>query len=245
LASGRESGVRLQDTDRLNDGDTFVFDIPQRDPADFPSSSPPVAEESLLLAGGENDAENLLPQLGGSQDMQEIDENDEDPPDEVMDEADISAQIQQQLDADSSIIEMLNVESSVRLKSVKTARKKKVKLSKHGIEYPSLPIGVVKNLATSFARTAGSSKSGLNKETLDAIMQASDWFFEQASEDLGKYAGHAGRKTIDESDVITLMTRYTHSSYFTPIATVLTVVQTTTDKLDYYAILTRTEVSAP
>jgi histone H3/H4 len=129
---------------------------------------------------------------------------------EELDDADVSEQIQQQLDADSSIIEMLNVESSAPLRSTKAARKKRLKLSKHGIEYPSLPMGVVKNLATSFARTAGSSKSKLSKETLDAIMQASDWFFEQASEDLGKYAAHAGRKTIDESDVITLMTRYVH-----------------------------------
>jgi histone H3/H4 len=90
----------------------------------------------------------------------------------------------------------------------KVARKKKFKVSKHGIQYPSLPAGVVKKLATTFARTAGNSKAKLNKETLEAIMQASDWFFEQISDDLGAYSKHAGRKTIDESDIVTLMARY-------------------------------------
>ncbi|KAH8162061.1 hypothetical protein CIB48_g6165 [Xylaria polymorpha] len=38
-------------------------------------------------------------------------------------------------------------------------------------------------------------------------MQATDWFFEQLGDDLSAYAKHAGRKTIDESDMITLMRR--------------------------------------
>jgi histone H3/H4 len=90
----------------------------------------------------------------------------------------------------------------------KNVKKKKVKLSKHGIAYTSLPPGVVKKLATTYARTAGNSKAKLGKDTLDAIMQASDWFFEQVSEDLSVYSKHSGRKTIDESDMITLMKRY-------------------------------------
>jgi histone H3/H4 len=87
-------------------------------------------------------------------------------------------------------------------------KRKMVKVSKHGIQYPSLPAGVVKKLATTFARTSGNSKAKINKATLDAIMQATDWFFEQVSDDLAAYADHAGRKTIDESDIVTLMTRY-------------------------------------
>jgi histone H3/H4 len=85
--------------------------------------------------------------------------------------------------------------------------KKRIKISKYGIQYPSLPVGVVKRLATTFLRTGGNSHVKISKDTLDAIMQASDWFFEQVSDDLGIYAQHAGRKTIDESDVITLMKR--------------------------------------
>ncbi len=37
----------------------------------------------------------------------------------------------------------------------------------------------------------------VTKEVLEAIMQASDWFFEQLSGDLGTYAKHACRRTID------------------------------------------------
>ncbi|KAI0142087.1 centromere kinetochore component CENP-T-domain-containing protein [Pestalotiopsis sp. NC0098] len=81
------------------------------------------------------------------------------------------------------------------------------KISKHGIEYPSLPKGVVKRLATTFAKTSGLGKAKLSADTLDAMMQATDWFFEQLGDDLSAYAKHAGRKTIDESDMLTLMRR--------------------------------------
>jgi histone H3/H4 len=86
--------------------------------------------------------------------------------------------------------------------------RKLLKFSRHGIPYPSLPAGVVKKLATTFARSSGHSKTRINKDCLSAIMQASEWFFEQAGDDLGTYAEHAGRKTIDETDIITLMKRY-------------------------------------
>ncbi|KAI0450321.1 centromere kinetochore component CENP-T-domain-containing protein [Xylaria acuta] len=85
-------------------------------------------------------------------------------------------------------------------------RKKGKRISRHGIEYPSLPPSVVKRLATTCAKTAG-SKGKISPDTLDVIMQATDWFFEQLGDDLSAYAKHAGRKTIDESDMITLMRR--------------------------------------
>lgn len=87
-------------------------------------------------------------------------------------------------------------------------RKKRLKLSKHGIQYPSLPPSVIKKLATSFAKTAGHHKTKLGGDTLDAIIQASDWFFEQISDDLYAYSRHAGRQTIDETDIVALMARY-------------------------------------
>lgn len=87
-----------------------------------------------------------------------------------------------------------------------TKRKKGKKISRYGIEYPSLPINVVKRLATTCAKTAG-SKGKISPDTLDAIMQATEWFFEQLGDDLSAYAKHAGRKTIDESDMIALMRR--------------------------------------
>jgi histone H3/H4 len=71
----------------------------------------------------------------------------------------------------------------------------------------SLPSGVVKKLASAFVRSAGSMKTKINKETLKSIMTASDWFFEQVGEDLAAYADHAGRKTIDDTDMILLMKR--------------------------------------
>ncbi|KAJ8119383.1 hypothetical protein O1611_g10621 [Lasiodiplodia mahajangana] len=85
-------------------------------------------------------------------------------------------------------------------------RKKGKKISRYGIEYPSLPTNVVKRLATTCAKTAG-FKGKMSPDTLNAIMQATDWFFEQLGDDLSAYAKHAGRKTIDESDMITLMRR--------------------------------------
>lgn len=66
---------------------------------------------------------------------------------------------------------------------------------------------MVKKLALRYARAGTGGKTKISKETLAAIEQASEWFFEQASEDLAVYSKHAGRKTIDESDVITLMRR--------------------------------------
>ncbi|KAI1323950.1 centromere kinetochore component CENP-T-domain-containing protein [Xylariaceae sp. FL0255] len=93
--------------------------------------------------------------------------------------------------------------SSSRLKRRKAGKK----LSRHGIEYPSLPTNVVKRLATTFAKTSGSGKGKITPEALDTLMLATDWFFDQVGNDLAAYANHAGRKTIDESDMITLMRR--------------------------------------
>lgn len=88
-----------------------------------------------------------------------------------------------------------------------SAKKKSIKVSKYGIEYPALPPTVVKRLAHNFAKANG-AKGQITPDAMKAIMQASDWFFEQLGEDLQAYAKHAGRKTIDESDVLTLMKRY-------------------------------------
>lgn len=84
---------------------------------------------------------------------------------------------------------------------------KQKKISRHGILVPNLPAGVVRKLATRFARTRAGAKAKINKAALAAIEQASSWYFEQVSQDLAAYSKHAGRKTIDESDVTTLMRR--------------------------------------
>lgn len=89
------------------------------------------------------------------------------------------------------------------------AKKRGKKISKYGIEYPSLPPAVVKRLAQTFAKTSG-AKGKITPDALQAIMQASEWFFEQLGDDLQAYATHAHRKTIDESDMLTLMKRYVY-----------------------------------
>lgn len=90
-----------------------------------------------------------------------------------------------------------------------SSSRRTLKASKHGIEYPSLPLPVIKRLATSFARSTGalSAKGNLGKDVLLEIERASDWFFEQMSEDSAAYAQHAGRKQIKEDDVIGVMKR--------------------------------------
>ncbi|KAJ5922561.1 hypothetical protein N7516_010264 [Penicillium verrucosum] len=81
------------------------------------------------------------------------------------------------------------------------AQGKQKKISRHGIPVPNLPAGVAK----------------INKATLAAIEQASSWYFEQASQDLAAYSKHAGRKTIDESDVTTLLRRQRHINNSTTV----------------------------
>ena len=79
--------------------------------------------------------------------------------------------------------------------------------SRHGIPYSLLPGGLIKSLAVSLAQSTGDGKAKVDREALSAIVQASDWFFEQVSHDLDAYAQHAERKVINETDVITLMKR--------------------------------------
>jgi histone H3/H4 len=86
-------------------------------------------------------------------------------------------------------------------------QRKTMNISRFGHEYPSIPAATVKTLANGFAKSHG-SKAKISKDTLEVLVQASDWFFEQVGEDLAAYAQHGGRKTIEESDVIALMKRY-------------------------------------
>lgn len=93
-------------------------------------------------------------------------------------------------------------------------QRKSLNISRFGHEYPSFPAATVKTLANGFAKSQG-SKSKIGKDTLAALVQTSDFFFEQLGEDLAAYAQHAGRKQIDESDVIALLKRYVHSTQYT------------------------------
>ncbi|KAI0534405.1 centromere kinetochore component CENP-T-domain-containing protein [Xylaria digitata] len=143
----------------------------------------------------------------------DVDDDDDDHVNEPMDMPDFDMEDEANDEADDAAVNNISVIDEMTLlrtaslsRNRGTKRKKGKKISRYGIEYPSLPPSVVKRLATTFAKTAG-SKGKISPDTLDAIMQATDWFFEQLGDDLSAYAKHAGRKTIDESDMITLMRR--------------------------------------
>lgn len=86
-------------------------------------------------------------------------------------------------------------------------RKKRRLISRHGIEYPSLPPAFVKRVAQTALQSSGLSNPRITADTLNALTQASEWYFEQLGDDLGAYAHHAKRKTVEEGDVATLMRR--------------------------------------
>jgi len=205
LASGRNSDIRPTAFSG-DDTETFVFTVPLKDVSELQESEK--ANESLARVD-DNVPYDVLYEIP-----------DEEVPDEMDDEVDHvdmedpdSASSPQPADVDLSLQDITLQEGNIASAAKhQAARKKRMKISKHGIQYPSLPAGVVKKLATSYARMGGNSKAKISKDTLDAIMQASDWFFEQVSDDLGAYAKHAGRKTIDESDIVTLMARFVFPS---------------------------------
>ena len=87
------------------------------------------------------------------------------------------------------------------------ALKNQKRVSQHGIAYPALPPAFVKRVASTALQSSGLSNHKISPDTLAALTQASEWYFEQLGDDLGAYANHAKRKTIEESDVATLMRR--------------------------------------
>ena len=85
--------------------------------------------------------------------------------------------------------------------------KRPLKRSSDGAPRPSFPVGITRKIASTFARSLSSRSTKIDKETLEAITEATDQYFEQLSKDLGVFADHAGRKNIDESDVVAVMRR--------------------------------------
>lgn len=105
---------------------------------------------------------------------------------------------------------VLNVRPTNSITKAKAGRRapRPMKKSRQGFPYPSFPAGVTKNIASTFARSLGSKSTIIDKETLEAITEAIDQYFEQLSIDLGVFASHAGRRKIGENDVIAVMLRY-------------------------------------
>lgn len=161
-----------------------------------------VEEEEEEEEGEEDLEEEIIevePEHEESRELEEVEEPEEENEGSVIDQIHPG-------DVSMNDTTMQEAQAPSAAKAKPKRAKKVVRISRHGIQYPSFPAGVVKKLATTFSRTGGNNAK-ISKETLAAVVQASEWFFEQVSDDLGAYAEHAGRKTIDESDVTTLMRR--------------------------------------
>ena len=96
---------------------------------------------------------------------------------------------------------------SPQLKDQQLRKEKLPKYSRHGIAYSKIPSGITKALASSFARSSSNRKSRFDKESTRAIAEAGERFLEQLAGDLDSVSQHAGRKIINETDVIVLMRR--------------------------------------
>ncbi|EKG11588.1 hypothetical protein MPH_11081 [Macrophomina phaseolina MS6] len=209
LASRRRS--RLSDINipaggNLDEEPTFRFTMPTRS-----------RDPSILVTGQDDDDDdddvdkNEVGDVLGEEATAAPVEDDEEEADY---ETDPEAELGQEMEVDEAQAPNLrrpsiprSVSPAVQSKKQAQAHRQSLKLSRYGTPYPSLPSSVVKRLATSFARLHSGPMTKLGKDTLDAISQASDWFFEQVGQDLASYAEHAGRKTIEEADVVALMSR--------------------------------------
>ncbi|KAL6712406.1 hypothetical protein ACN47E_000283 [Coniothyrium glycines] len=121
------------------------------------------------------------------------------------DDADLAAYREEESALDRSL-QTQSPERPTLSKQQSSRKSKELRVSQRGLEYPSFPVAPVKKLALSFMKTQG-SKAQLSKDTLAALVHTTDDFFEQIGIDLAAYAQHAGRKAIEESDVIALMKR--------------------------------------
>lgn len=111
-------------------------------------------------------------------------------------------------EADQTMADTTIMEEPTPRRGRPKAAKKVKRMSRHGMPYPPLPNPFVKRVAHRALQSSGLSNTRLSTDVVTALTQASEWFFEQLGDDLGAYADHAKRKTIEESDVITLMRRY-------------------------------------
>ncbi|KAI9700914.1 MAG: hypothetical protein M1820_006675 [Bogoriella megaspora] len=190
----RPSGVFATGADESEHDPTFVFALPplpdESIPPDNNDSAIPLIDEDIVMNEPVEEAHSSNIDADG--DMEGYSDAD----------APVEAQVSSALRDPTLTAPVLTSKTPV-----KRSKPRALHVSRHGLEYPSLPPAVIKRVASSFARTSGGANSNINREALFALSQATDWFFEQASEDLASYSEHAGRKTIDESDVIALMRR--------------------------------------
>ena len=112
-------------------------------------------------------------------------------------------------DLDEDVLEddVGDEEPALATEKMKRRPKTAPKLSRHGLPIPNLPSSMIKKVATRALASRARARALADKEVMKAVLEATEMFFEQVSDDLGSYAQHAKRKTIDESDLVTLMRR--------------------------------------
>ncbi|GAB0138332.1 hypothetical protein EsDP_00006568 [Epichloe bromicola] len=213
----RESDFGLEIPPDVADQTTFMMSEP---PADGGGTSP-LQERSIAEAGAYNAAStsgvgDVTLDIGGN----DADVYDDPGPDldPVQDEDEVDRYAEDEVDAaeeeegaqeagmeDQS--ELAQPSSATKPRQQTKPKKRQRRISKYGIEYPPLPPTFVKRVAQTALHSSGLSNPRVSADTLTALTQASEWFFEQVADDLGAYANHANRNTIEESDVATLMRR--------------------------------------
>ncbi|KAM4065002.1 centromere kinetochore component CENP-T histone fold domain-containing protein [Hirsutella rhossiliensis] len=176
---GRDSDFGLQLPAGLDDQTTFLLS----EPSAGPDPGSPVVDHSLAEAAAAEGADGL-PDVSLAPDAGMADSDD-----------------------DALDVSLVQDRTSEPAGPAPRARKRQKRISKHGVEYPPLPPSFVKKVAQTALNSSGLSNPRISADTLAALTQASDWFFEQLGDDLGAYAKHAKRKTVEESDVVTLMRR--------------------------------------
>jgi histone H3/H4 len=221
---------------------TFRFTIPPRMQPPAQDEEEEDTRESVDERIVEDDEEDAVDPENQTTALAIDSENDDDGPanfeptgwesePEIGDDADLQAYREEASALDRSL--QTDTATPARPAAQKgSGRQRKAKeISRFGHEYPSFPAATVKTLATGFAKSQG-NKAKISKDTLAALVQTSDWFFEQMGEDLAAYAQHGGRRMIEESDVVALMKRYVTALIFllrsgTHFCTMLTMLSRT------------------
>jgi histone H3/H4 len=227
---GRQSDFNLGvfgEVDEEDEEPTFRFNIPQRIHA--PIQEEPFEElqdrlQEDLQDENSDEEGNEEAGSGGNIDLEEEDPLPVDVDNDTRgfeiagwesdhgaeDDTDLQAYREEVSAMDRSLHEKTPERSAAREQRPRKQRKE-IKTSRIGLDYSSFHAGTVKRLANGFAKSH--SKTKISKDTLAALVQTTDWFFEQMGEDLKAYADHAGRKVIEQSDVVAVMKRYVHFTF--------------------------------
>ena len=178
--------------------ETFQFDVLEEDEEAeahqrLQTTEQPQLADTLLQDDMSNDDDQAYEDV---EDDDEVAEEGE----EVADEAIATAP-----SASSSRLQTL-LESAATA-AAKRPRKKQ-KLNHRGNMVPALPSSLIKRVVHDSQEKANKRKTTLGKDHMKALEQATEWFFEQVSEDLEAYSSHGKRKKrIDADDVLLLMRR--------------------------------------